>query len=180
MKRLSCKRSILLIPLILCLAAATRIPVSAVAPAAADSTEILAEAAGNDGKTIVYTGEIIGDVMRRENGTWINVSDGSNALGIFISDNLQVSGLQVSDLQAGTYRQSGDRVQITGIFHRACPDHGGDIDIHATSLTLVSKSQETPHDIRLVMAAVAMLLLLPVIALLRIILKRNHLWSTWL
>ena len=207
MNRFRFCRAAILILLFLGLLAAWRIPVSASAPMPVDSAKMLYEAAEYDGKTVVFTGEIIGDVMKRENGTWINVSDGSNALGIFVSPSLKITlsqisdtiasnpvpagtqadnsntgslmetSLQISDLQAGTYRQSGDRVQITGIFHRACPDHGGDVDIHATALHLVAKGQSTSHDIRPVMAATAMLLLLPIAVLVRIILKRNRLWA---
>lgn len=217
MNRFRFCRTAMLILLFLDLLAICRIPVSASTPMAVDSTKLLYEAAKYDGKAVVFTGEIIGDVMKRENGTWMNVSDGSNALGIFVSTNLritlaqnldaaasnpltsgtqadnpntgtlqaaslqlsdlQATSLQVSDLQAGTYRQSGDRVQITGIFHRACPDHGGDVDIHATALHLVAKGQSTSHDIRPIMAATAMLLLLPIAVLVRIILKRNRLWT---
>ena len=207
MNRFRFYRTAMMILLIFGLAATWRIPVSASALVTVDSTKLLYEAGKYDGESVVFAGEIIGDVMKREDGTWINVSDGSNALGIFVSPSLKITlsqisdtiasnpvpagtqadnsntgslmetSLQISDLQAGTYRQSGDRVLITGIFHRACPDHGGDVDIHATDLHLVAKGLATSHDIRPVMAAAAMLILLPIAVLVRIILKRNHLWA---
>jgi len=35
---------------------------------------------------------------------------------------------------AGNYKTRGDRVEVTGEFHRACLEHGGDLDIHAKTL----------------------------------------------
>ena len=34
----------------------------------------------------------------------------------------------------GSYKTQGDKVEVAGIFHRACLEHGGDLDIHAQSL----------------------------------------------
>jgi len=46
--------------------------------------EILKDAASYDGKTIVFTGEVIGDVMRRGNYAWVNVYNGDDALGVWM------------------------------------------------------------------------------------------------
>jgi hypothetical protein len=72
--------------------------------------------------------------MDRGGYTWINVSDGSNAIGVWVENRL-MSGIAI----AGRYKVHGDEVKISGVFHSACPDHGGDLDIHAAKIELLEK-----------------------------------------
>lgn len=84
-----------------------------------------------DGKFVKIKGEAIGEPMRRGNYTWINISDGSNAMGIWLK-NEDADKVKVF----GNYKFKGDIVTVTGTFYRACSEHGGDMDIHAESLTV--------------------------------------------
>ncbi len=106
------------------------------------STDLIEKAKELDGQEVVYTGEVIGDIMVRGDHTWVNVSDGSNAVGVFVENQL------MSDITlAGKYGVHGDEVEITGIFHRACPEHGGDLDIHAISVQLLEKGYPMTYSI---------------------------------
>lgn len=99
---------------------------------AISSDELINNAKAYDGKTIVYTGEVIGEVMLRGEFAWVNIFDGKNALGIWAAKDL------VKEIQyAGSYKFKGDRVEVSGVFNRSCPQHGGDLDIHAVSLQKV-------------------------------------------
>jgi len=71
--------------------------------------------------------------MRRADYAWVNVKDGSRAIGIWIH-----SSLLKDVAYSGSYKSKGDAVEITGIFRRACPEHGGDLDIHAEALRVTS------------------------------------------
>jgi hypothetical protein len=93
------------------------------------STELINNAKQYDGKTVAYEGEAIGDIMMRGDYAWVNVNDGSNAIGIWLSPTLAKS-----ITYTGRYKSKGDAIEITGIFHRACPEHGGDLDIHAQTI----------------------------------------------
>lgn len=93
------------------------------------STELINNAKAYDGKTVTYEGEVIGDVMARGEYAWLNVNDGKNALGIWIEKSL---AKEIN--YTGSYKSKGDWVQVSGIFHRACPEHGGDLDIHAQEI----------------------------------------------
>ncbi|MDP2941664.1 MAG: DNA-binding protein [Candidatus Omnitrophota bacterium] len=93
------------------------------------SSELINNAGQYDGKTVTYAGEVIGDVMRRGNYAWLNVSDGKNAIGIWAP-----AGLIQDITLAGNYKIKGDTVEVSGEFSRSCPEHGGDLDIHALSL----------------------------------------------
>lgn len=90
------------------------------------SSDLINNAKFYDGKNVSYVGEVIGDIMMRGNFAWVNVNDGKNALGIWID-----KALLKEITYTGNYRSEGDRVEVTGVFHRACLAHGGDLDIHA-------------------------------------------------
>lgn len=93
------------------------------------STDLINNAKFYEAKTLVYQGEVIGDVMVRSNYAWINVNDGASAIGIWVS-----TSLAKEIAYTGSYKSRGDVVEITGVFHRACPEHGGDLDIHAQAM----------------------------------------------
>lgn len=93
------------------------------------SIELINNAKQYDGKIVVYEGEVIGDIMKRQDFAWVNVFEGNNAIGIWMSN-----ALAESITYTGSYKSKGDRVEITGVFNRACPEHGGDLDIHAQAI----------------------------------------------
>lgn len=97
------------------------------------STELINQAKQYDNKIVIFEGEVIGDIMKRGENSWINVNDGNNAIGIWIS-----TALTKGITHTGSYASRGDSVEITGIFHRACPEHGGDLDIHAQALRKIA------------------------------------------
>jgi hypothetical protein len=86
-----------------------------------------------DGKTVVYRGEVIGDIMIRGSHAWVHVNDAGMAIGVW------VERLSVRDIRyAGDYRAQGDIVEVSGVFHRSCLEHGGDLDIHAREVKRIS------------------------------------------
>ena len=93
------------------------------------SSELINKSKEYDGRLITYTGEVIGDVMLRGEFAWVNINDGDNALGVWMSATLAKEIKFV-----GNYKFRGDSLEITGIFHHACLEHGGDLDIHAQTL----------------------------------------------
>ncbi len=93
---------------------------------------------GLDGQKVVFEGEAIQQVMfRRGNHGWVNVKDDANAVGIWAPSEL----LRKIEL-TGAYGRFGDRVRVAGVFHAACPEHGGDLDIHADQLEILSRGRE--------------------------------------
>jgi hypothetical protein len=100
------------------------------------SSELIKNAKEYDGKLIAYSGEVIGDVMLRGEFAWVNINDGQNALGVWMS-----AALAQEIKFTGNYRSRGDRLEIVGVFHRACLEHGGDLDIHAQSLRKIGNGR---------------------------------------
>ncbi|MGD9014947.1 MAG: DNA-binding protein, partial [Candidatus Omnitrophota bacterium] len=43
------------------------------------STELIENAKSYDGQQVVYEGEVIGEVMHRRDGVWVNINDGDNS-----------------------------------------------------------------------------------------------------
>jgi hypothetical protein len=109
---------------------------------AVSSTELINNAKQYDGKTVTYIGEVIGDIMIRGEYAWINVNDGKNAIGIWIDKEL-AQGISYT----GSYKSKGDWIEVTGIFHRACQEHGGDLDIHAQDMRKLSQGRKIKEGI---------------------------------
>ena len=93
------------------------------------SSHLIDNAQRYDGLSVIYSGEVIGDIMPRGEYAWVNVHDGQQAIGIWLPRKLAET-----IIYTGNYKAKGDWIQIAGIFHRVCEEHGGELDIHATSL----------------------------------------------
>jgi hypothetical protein len=115
------------------------------------SSDLVEKAKALDGTMVVFEGEAIGEPMRRGDHAWINASDGNYGIGIWLpaSEIAKVG-------RFGSYAGKGDRIRVEGVFHRACPEHGGDLDIHADSLEVVergSAAERRPGDSEIAWAA---------------------------
>ena len=106
------------------------------------STELINNAKAYDGKIVAYEGEVIGDIMKRGANAWVNINDADNAIGVWVS-----APLLKDVIYAGSYKSFGDKVEVTGIFNRACAQHGGDLDIHAQSLRKVNPGRMRPEKL---------------------------------
>ena len=96
------------------------------------SLDLLNNAKEYDGKAISYKGEVIGDIMIRGDHAWLHVNDGTIAIGIWAPKAM------IEDIRyVGNYQIKGDIVEVLGTFHRICPEHGGDLDIHASEIKKV-------------------------------------------
>ena len=125
------------------------------------SSELIERAKAYDGKIVIYQGEIIGEIMKRGKFAWLNINDGQNALGIWIHRGL----LKNISPAGGSYFKRGDIVAVSGVFSRACREHGGDLDIHATALVLIASGQERTEKMFVIKAKAVTALTLLVILL---------------
>jgi len=100
---------------------------------ATGSLDLLNNAKGHDGKAVAYKGEVIGDIMVRGDHAWLHVNDGHIAIGVWAPKEL------IRDISyVGDYQRKGDIVEVSGTFHRSCPEHGGDLDIHASAIKKIA------------------------------------------
>jgi len=125
-------------------------------PVDVSSALLVNESRAYDGVEVAYLGEVVGVVMDRGSNGWVNVHDGDYAIGVYapaeMLDKIRFFG---------DYHQKGDIVEVTGVFHRACQEHGGDMDIHATSVEVVGRGYVLEHPVS--MSKVFFTLLLVVI-----------------
>jgi hypothetical protein len=113
-----------------------------------------------DGKTVTIGGEAIGDLMVRGTHAWFTVDDDpySNksieAGGALVGmSNMSMSvWADMTDTEnikiLGGYKNKGDQVTVTGVFHRACQQHGGDTDIHAFSVEVIRPGHPFMHHLQ--------------------------------
>jgi hypothetical protein len=104
--------------------------------------QLISESHDFDKKTVMIEAEVILEVLERGDHAWINVNDGSNAIGVYLPIEM-TEEIKVF----GDYNHRGDIVSITGVFSRNCDEHGGEIDIHATSLKIVERGFVVTNEI---------------------------------
>ena len=101
--------------------------------------DLIEQSVSLDNTEVTIQGEVIGEAIERGEYAWININDTTNAIGVWIkksdTDNIR---------RYGDYKRKGDIIIITGVFHRACPEHGGDVDIHCANIEIV----ETGYNIK--------------------------------
>jgi len=124
-----------------------------IARAFVSSTELIEKSKQYDLKEVSIQGEIIGDIFIKKDFCWINISDGINAIGIWIPKKMTE---QFS--HTGDYTHRGDIIQITGRFHRTCSEHIGEIDIHAEDIVFLKKGENISHPVNRARAITALIL----------------------
>ncbi len=150
------------------------------------STALVEDARDWDGRTVSFTGEAIGEAMRRGTMAWIHLNDDAYGLaevaGAGLSGFNSGIGVWVDARSAarialfGHYKCHGDVAEVTGIFHAACPQHGGDMDIHADTLRIARGGYEVaqPVGLRRILAAGSIAALTALLFLTRAVLRRRR------
>lgn len=120
-----------------------------------------------DGKVITYKGEAVTAIMKRGEYGWVNVNDGYNAIGIWC----KTSGLEPVKF-LGSYKTKGDILEVVGVFNRACQEHGGDLDIHADTITVKKRGHSVYEKVDLDKIRLIIILFLATIAIAALFRKR--------
>ncbi len=118
-----------------------------------DSGLLLQEWEKYDGKEVIFKGEAVGDVLWRGDFAWVAVNDdpyslralheagelhgGNSGIGVWMpaSEAERIKRL-------GRHGSRGDYLEITGVFHADCGEHGGDFDIHALEVRVLEPGRE--------------------------------------
>jgi hypothetical protein len=103
-------------------------------PGVLDVADVIARAKDLNGSEVTIEGEAVGESLNADIGyEWVNVLDDDTAVGVVMS--VQDTALVRT---YGEWNMRGDRIRVTGLFSAACPEHGGDLDIHAVRVAVVS------------------------------------------
>jgi len=106
-----------------------------------------------DNQKVVVVGEVLGILYRGEKA-WVNIENGEYQIGIWCETRM-LENLKVT----ADYRHRGDIVEVIGIFHKACPEHGGDPDIHAENLAVLERGYEISREINWWLMTLSLILL---------------------
>ena len=110
-----------------------------------------------DGRSISFAGEAVGEAMVRGDHAWLHVNDDAYQVRN-LEDGRPLAGYNSGQAiwapvelarrvrLFGDYRNQGDTVRVTGEFHAACREHGGDMDIHATGLEIEREGHVVTHQ----------------------------------
>lgn len=135
------------------------------------SRDLIENAKRYDNSIVQFQGEVIGDIMQRGDNVWVNIKDGTDAIGIFSKKDLIDKIVRYK----GDYNYKGDILVVKGVFHRACPQHGGDLDMHIYEASKIMDGFRTPHEIRFSKIVTAFSLALAAMGLAAIsALRRNY------
>ena len=135
---------------------------------AVSSNDLIDHAKDYDNQTVVFEGEVLGDILRRGDHAWLAVYDGSNTIGVYVTAE---QAEQISVL--GGYGKHGDTIRIEGVFHRACAEHGGDLDIHADTMKFLSVGSASQIHASRLITILAIALPLPAAGLLLLVWKKR-------
>ncbi len=117
--------------------AAPSVPVRTTVP------EIVRLLPADDGLLVSFQGEAIGEALASDAGfVWVNVLEGGYAIGV----NVRRSDVEAID-GFGMWGRTGAIVEVEGTVNVACPDHGGDFDVHARRLRVLDPSRPRTHPI---------------------------------
>jgi len=125
-------------------------------------------AASFDGAEVIFAGEAIGQAMERGAMAWVNLADSGGAIGVWMG-----AEAAASIRTLGSYSFRGDELLVRGTFHRACGEHGGDMDIHAEAIDLVRPGERVAHPLDPTRLAIAAALSLAAIAAMLLLWARD-------
>jgi len=95
-----------------------------------------------DQREVQIEGEAIGESLNDAQGVWLNISTGSQQIGVFSSDKSVIERIT----HWGSYQETGDRVRVKGIFYKECPDHQIS-DVHLGSLEILREGYRNEYPI---------------------------------
>jgi hypothetical protein len=123
-----------------------------------------------DGKKIAVEGETIGHVMKRGEFAWLNINDKTECIGVW-AGYAELAKIR----HLGKYAVTGDWIRVYGVFNKSCPAHGGDTDIHAVSVVVVTRgsARNFAHDQRKVNILIFLIGVLVCLYIIKILKRRR-------
>lgn len=124
-----------------------------------------------DGRPVIYVGEVVGDVLHRDDGAWVLMNDDAYALsegpitahGRHLGTNAGLSVWlpgQLADLpdEPGRAGRRGDVLEVRGIVRRTDPEDGGGLTVRAVQARVLAEAVtvDDPVNRPLAVAAVVM------------------------
>ena len=119
-----------------------------------DINQLVEDSQLYDQKKVSISGEVIGKPLDRGEYVWLNINDGQNAIGILVPKK-EMRAIQYY----GSYHEQGDQIMVTGTFQKACKKHGGETDVHGTSIQLLHSGEKISHSVSMSKVMIDILIL---------------------
>lgn len=95
------------------------------------------------GSVVTVEGEAVGEHLRAVGGgRWVNVLGDEVGLGVWVTDEMAA---QIEYF--GDYRNTGDVVRFTGPVNISCEVHGGEFDVHAERMEIITVGGPREHEV---------------------------------
>jgi len=123
-----------------------------------NSASLVENANAWNGHVVAFKGEAIGEAMGRGKMAWIhlnddaymwkNIEEGAKLDGYNSGHAVWISADLITKIRFfGDFKHEGDVVKIVGTFNATCLQHGGDMDIHGSTLEIVRVGHPVHHVI---------------------------------
>ena len=87
-----------------------------------------------DGSSVRFEGEVVGEALGAGDGqVWVAVNNSSGQSISVLLDAEQAALVE----NYGDHETTGSTLQVTGLYHVACDEHDGGLDVHATSVVVL-------------------------------------------
>ncbi len=106
--------------------------------------DLVAADNGLEGATVTFEGEVVSEALAGGEGhVWLNVSSGGVAVGVWMPEDMaEAIG------SFGAWSRTGDIVRVTGVLNNACDIHGGDLDVHAATVEVITPGVPREHQVQ--------------------------------
>jgi hypothetical protein len=113
-----------------------------------NSASLVENASLWNGRVVTFKGEAVGERMVRGPMAWIhpnddsymerNIEEGAAFEGYNSGHAVWLPAKLTQEIRFfGDFNHAGDLVKVTGVFNATCREHGGDMDIHASSVEII-------------------------------------------
>lgn len=95
-----------------------------------------------DNATVVFTGEVVGDIMNGGDGhKWVNLlGDDGSSIGVLVTDEMAERVENTGDNST-----TGSTLQVRGKCHIDCGEHQGELDVHALDIRVLDAGGPITH-----------------------------------
>lgn len=104
--------------------------------------ELVSNAQKYDTRRVLIKGEVL-SVMPYNNGTWVNISDGSESLGVWFSGAEKIPEIT----RTGSYRSTGDIIIAEGIFCKNSASHYGEMMLQADMADILFPGKDRKENV---------------------------------
>lgn len=120
-----------------------------------DIRSLLSAGKRQDGRDVSFTGEAVGSpIVADADHVWVNVKGGGAMVGVYMDAEL---AKKITHYAA--YEQTGDMITVSGTYHLACPDHNGELEVHAEQIEINAEGESWTSSVNPAAYAVGFVLI---------------------